>query len=138
MIIKSFEMLAQEKITKESLEIIFENIMNKKSSSVEEAIKNSSISSISDKEMSQQLDNIIRDNEKIIEKQGERAIGPLMGVAIRAITNGGLDANWMVSRGLPTVTLGCGQLNQHMVTEALNIDDFHDACRIALRLATEP
>jgi tripeptide aminopeptidase len=54
----------------------------------------------------------------------------------RAITNGGLDANWLTAHGIPTVTLGCGQLNQHMVSEALDVADFHDACRIALRLAT--
>jgi len=53
-----------------------------------------------------------------------------------AVANGGLDANWLVARGIPTVTLGCGQQNQHMVTEALDIPSFADACRIALRLAT--
>lgn len=53
-----------------------------------------------------------------------------------AITNGGLDANWLNSRGLPTVSMGCGQRNQHMVTEALHIDEYLTACRIALTLAT--
>lgn len=52
------------------------------------------------------------------------------------VTNGGLDANWLVKHGIPTVSLGCGQLNPHMKTEALLIPDFEDACRIALRLAT--
>lgn len=55
----------------------------------------------------------------------------------RAISNGGLDANWLTARGIPAVTLGCGQVNQHTTSEALNIDDFRDACRIALRLATD-
>jgi tripeptide aminopeptidase len=54
----------------------------------------------------------------------------------RAVTNGGLDANWLVAHGIPAVTLGCGQLNQHMTSEALDIADFRDACRIGLRLAT--
>ncbi len=53
-----------------------------------------------------------------------------------AVTNGGLDANWLVRHGIPTVSLGCGQLNPHMVSEALLIPDFEDACRIAMRLAT--
>lgn len=53
-----------------------------------------------------------------------------------AVTNGGLDANWLVKHGIPTVSLGCGQLNPHMVSEALLVPDFQDACRIALRLAT--
>ena len=52
------------------------------------------------------------------------------------IANGGLDANWLNAHGIPTVSLGCGQLNQHMVTEALSIDEYQEACRIALRLAT--
>jgi tripeptide aminopeptidase len=52
-----------------------------------------------------------------------------------AIANGGLDANWLNARGIPTVTLGCGQVDQHMVTEALDLDEFHTACRIAIRLA---
>ena len=53
-----------------------------------------------------------------------------------AIANGGLDANWLSARGIPTVSLGCGQKNQHMVTEALDLDEYCMACRIALFLAT--
>jgi tripeptide aminopeptidase len=52
------------------------------------------------------------------------------------VSNGGLDANWLTARGLPTVTLGCGQRNAHMLSERLDVSDFHAACRIALRLAT--
>jgi tripeptide aminopeptidase len=52
-----------------------------------------------------------------------------------AIANGGLDANWIVAHGIPTVSLGCGQLNQHTVAEALDVGEFQDACRVALRLA---
>lgn len=53
-----------------------------------------------------------------------------------AVTNGGLDANWMVVHGIPTVTLGAGQLYQHMVTEALDVKKFLAASRVALALAT--
>ena len=52
-----------------------------------------------------------------------------------AVTNGGLDANWMYRHGIPTVTLGCGQTHQHTVSEALDLDGYWDACRIAWRLA---
>lgn len=52
------------------------------------------------------------------------------------VGNGGLDANWMMAHGLPTVTLGCGQHDIHTVKESLNIDEFLTACRIALDLAT--
>jgi tripeptide aminopeptidase len=53
-----------------------------------------------------------------------------------AISNGGLDANWFTARGIPTVTLGCGQRNIHTAAEELDIAEFHLARRIALRLAT--
>jgi tripeptide aminopeptidase len=52
------------------------------------------------------------------------------------VSNGGLDANWLSARGIPTVTLGCGQLNPHMTSEALDVAEFQAACRIALLLAT--
>lgn len=55
-----------------------------------------------------------------------------------AIANGGLDANWMVKHGIPTVTIGAGQLNQHMVTEALDVKNYLAACKIGLCLATNP
>ncbi len=54
-----------------------------------------------------------------------------------AITNGGLDANWLTAHGIPTVTLGCGQRNIHTAREQLDIAEFQQARRIALRLATE-
>ncbi len=54
----------------------------------------------------------------------------------RAISNGGLDANWLSIRGIPTVSLGCGQENAHTPAERLCLPEFHNACRIALRLAT--
>ena len=53
-----------------------------------------------------------------------------------AISNGGLDANWLTAHGIPTVTLGCGQRNIHSVHEELDVAEFHTARRIALRLAT--
>lgn len=53
-----------------------------------------------------------------------------------AIANGGLDANWLTHRGVPTVSLGCGQRNIHTVNEQLDIADFQLARRIALKLAT--
>jgi tripeptide aminopeptidase len=54
----------------------------------------------------------------------------------QVIANGGLDANWLTARGIPSVTMGCGQRDPHTVDEKLDLDDFEGACRIALRLAT--
>ncbi len=66
----------------------------------------------------------------------EAAIRAAGGEPERAISNGGLDANWMSVRGVPTVTLGCGQVNPHTPEERLDLSQFRQACRIALRLAS--
>ena len=52
------------------------------------------------------------------------------------ISNGGLDANWMAANGIPTVTLGCGQMEIHTTHERLDLTAFEQACRAALLLAT--
>lgn len=73
--------------------------------------------------------------------------GPCVQEALRAIratglepavriSNGGLDANWLSARGLPTVTLGCGQQDVHTTSETLRVEDYLNGCRIALHLAT--
>jgi tripeptide aminopeptidase len=55
---------------------------------------------------------------------------------VRAVSNGGLDANSMYLHKIPTVTLGCGQVSAHTTSERLDIAAFHTACQMALRLAT--
>lgn len=52
------------------------------------------------------------------------------------VTNGGLDANWMVRHGIPTVTFGAGQREVHTIDEYVEIRDYLDGCRFALALAT--
>mgnify|MGYP001826183523 CR=1 FL=1 len=68
----------------------------------------------------------------------EEAVRGVGREPLRAVANGGVDANWITHHGIPTVTIGCGQRNQHMVTEELDLDGYEDACRIALRLAAAP
>ncbi|MDX1964254.1 MAG: M20/M25/M40 family metallo-hydrolase [Pirellulales bacterium] len=51
-------------------------------------------------------------------------------------SNGGLDANWFVKHGLPTVTIGAGQYEIHTVNEYVNLPEFFDGCRLAVALAT--
>lgn len=58
------------------------------------------------------------------------------GDPVVSVSNGGLDANWLVRHGIPTVTLGCGQRNVHTTSETLDIPDFLAACRIAKHLIT--
>ena len=65
-----------------------------------------------------------------------QSIQSLGAEAELAIANGGLDANWLSARGIPTVSMGCGQKHQHMVTETLDVGEYLTACRIALQLAT--
>ena len=51
-------------------------------------------------------------------------------------TNGGVDANWMVRHGIPTVTFGAGQNEAHTVDEWIDLTQFAAACRLAVRLAS--
>jgi tripeptide aminopeptidase len=51
-------------------------------------------------------------------------------------TNGGLDANWMVRHGIPTVTFGAGQNEAHTVDEWIDLNEFERACALAVQLAT--
>ncbi len=52
------------------------------------------------------------------------------------IGNGGLDANWIVRHGIPTVTFGAGQNGIHAIGEYVDLDDYLAGCRLALALAT--
>lgn len=65
----------------------------------------------------------------------ETAVKAIGLVPRREISNGGLDANWMAANGIPTVTLGCGQMEIHTTHEKLDLEAFENACRVALRLA---
>jgi tripeptide aminopeptidase len=51
-------------------------------------------------------------------------------------SNGGLDANWLVKHGLPTVTFGAGQNEVHTVKEYVDLPEFANGCRLAVALAT--
>ena len=51
-------------------------------------------------------------------------------------SNGGLDANWFVKHGLPTVTIGSGQYEIHTVKEYVDMAEFANGCRLAVALAT--
>lgn len=54
------------------------------------------------------------------------------------ISNGGLDANWLVKHGIPTITFGAGQHQIHTVEEWVDIPLYLQGCRMALALATMP
>ncbi len=69
-------------------------------------------------------------------QMAEEAVRAVGREPLQAISNGGVDANWTNLHGIPTVTLGCGQMNVHMTSEMLDLAMYRDACRIALYLAT--
>ena len=84
-IFKLFNLLEEGKISKESIEIIFESIMSGKSKTTEEAMKNASIESINEEELEKIIADIIDKNEGIIKNQKERAVGPLMGIVMKEL-----------------------------------------------------
>jgi tripeptide aminopeptidase len=51
------------------------------------------------------------------------------------VVDGGLDANWLNARGLPTVTFGAGQHNAHTVEEYVDVREYLGGCRLAVALA---
>ncbi|EPA04802.1 GatB/GatE catalytic domain protein [Candidatus Nitrosarchaeum limnium BG20] len=84
-ITKTFRFLEEGRITKESIEIIFENIMSGKSKTIEDAIKNTSIQTLSKEECEKIIDDITKNNKEIIQNQKERAVSPLMGIAMKEL-----------------------------------------------------
>jgi tripeptide aminopeptidase len=65
-------------------------------------------------------------------KLAEAAVRKLGREPNLRVTNGGLDANWMVKHGIPTVTFGAGQFEIHTVKEYVDLPEFEGACRLAL------
>ena len=71
-----------------------------------------------------------------VVKRAAAAIAAGGGTPNIRTANGGLDANWMVRHGIPTVTFGAGQNEVHTVDEWINLDEYERACALAVRLAT--
>jgi tripeptide aminopeptidase len=74
---------------------------------------------------------------------------PLVRIAVEAIrdlglqpelrvVDGGLDANHLNARGVPTITLGAGQHRPHTTDEYVVIPEYLSGCRLALGLASSP
>ena len=84
-IIESFELLASDKIPKESLEIIFENIMSGKSENVSIAMQSTDVSSMDEGELDEILDKIIQNNIELVKERGEHAVVTLMGIAMKEV-----------------------------------------------------
>ena len=69
----------------------------------------------------------------------QRAKKAAQGMGLEPVTMvsaGGLDANWLVKHGVPTVTFGAGQAEIHTVNEYVVIPEFAQGCRLAVAIAT--
>jgi len=76
-----------------------------------------------------------RDDQPVVK----RAIKAAESIGVKptvVFSNGGLDANWLVTHGLPTVTFGAGQNEVHTVNEYVDVPEFLQACRVAVAAAT--
>ena len=51
------------------------------------------------------------------------------------VSDGGLDANNLTAKGVPTVTLGAGQHNPHTLDEYIDIGEYLEGCRLLTLLA---
>ena len=84
-IFDTFNLLNDNKISKESIEIIFKQIMSGKAVSVSEAIQNASIKSLTEEELNKILDVIVEDNLDRIKEDGMRSLSSLMGLAMKQV-----------------------------------------------------
>lgn len=75
-------------------------------------------------------------DDALVVKRAAAAVRALGREPNVRVTNGGLDANWMVKHGIPTVTFGAGQNEIHTVKEYVDLAEFELGCRLALALAT--
>jgi tripeptide aminopeptidase len=75
-------------------------------------------------------------DDAAVVRQACRAVESLGAKPEVKVANGGLDANWVVRHGVPTVTLGAGQNAIHTVDEWVDLGEFAAGCRLAIALAT--
>jgi tripeptide aminopeptidase len=66
-------------------------------------------------------------------KRGVEALGL---TPTTVFSNGGLDANWLVKHGIPTVTIGAGQYEIHTIKEYVDLPEYAQGCRLSVLLAT--
>ena len=80
-IIDCFNKFAKDIISKESIELIFENIMQNKTQTVNDAMDQLNLSSKID--IDKMLNDLVQSNIKMIKEQKERATSPLMGMIMK-------------------------------------------------------
>ena len=79
-------MLKNEQITKESVEIIFEQIMSGSASTALGAVETASITQLSKDDVEKIVDDIIEQNSDKIKREGIRSISSIMGLVMKPST----------------------------------------------------
>jgi glutamyl-tRNA(Gln) amidotransferase subunit E len=98
MIVDIFGRLDSGDIPKESVILIFEKLMKREASTVDEAIKAASASSMDDEELGAALDKVIAENMPTVVEKGMDALSTLMGRAMAILRGkaGGQKINAML------------------------------------------
>jgi glutamyl-tRNA(Gln) amidotransferase subunit E len=76
-------LLSENKIAKESVEIIFESIMSQKIKAPDDFAQGQT--SFDDNDLDRFLEELVQDNVGTIQKQGVHATGMLMGMAMKSL-----------------------------------------------------
>jgi len=82
---KAINLILKKEIPKESIEILFENIMAGKSRTIEDAMKNTLMEAVNEADLEKIIESIVEKNGDIVKNQKERSIGPLMGIAMKEL-----------------------------------------------------
>lgn len=84
-IAESFELLAADRISRESIPIIYESVMSGRSESIADAVSSESIKMVSTDHLEEILGKIVDENIDLVKKQGVRSAGALMGTAMKSL-----------------------------------------------------
>ncbi len=76
---------------------------------------------------------LLAKDEPVIERACQ-AVRAIEREPVLRVTNGGLDANWLVKHGIPTVTFGAGQNEIHTVNEWVDLEEYDYGCLLAAAL----
>ena len=81
----TFELLKKKEITKESIEIVFEQIMSGKVLTALDAVEKASITQLSQSDLEKILDEIIEKNYDKIKEDGMRSVSAIMGIVMKEV-----------------------------------------------------
>ena len=104
-IARIFGLLENKEIAKESVEVLFEGIMSAKIASVDEALEQGLVQVVDAGDLEGIIKGIIEENRSLIANQGQRAVKPLMGIAMKKLRGkaSGETVNRMLSDGIKEV-----------------------------------